>query len=106
VRVDRRRWLQKIGRLFAFQLAAELERARAVVEVHADDGVGRDGGCVDRVRLGQAAPVVEHERFAVEPGVMGPASDYDPAQLLPWAVQDAHSGSTFPPSTLNAIEKT
>ena len=52
------------------------------------------------------AAVVEHQPIALERALVHAPAEHDAAQLPARSVEHAHSGSTFPPSTENAIENT
>ena len=124
VRVERAHRLLEPGRGLAFEGSAELDRARAVVQVHAEDLARLAGRQVDRVPLRHPAAVGQRQRIALRLAPLRPAVEEDPAMLAPRPVEHAHralpagraespvagraspTGCTEPPVTVKAIECT
>ena len=90
VGVERAHGFREVRRGLAVEVAAELDGARAKVEVHADDLLRLARRQVDRVRFRQPAAVRERERLAVRLAPLGPAVEQDAAALPPGSVENAH----------------
>jgi hypothetical protein len=58
------------------------------------------------VDLGDGPPVIEDEPIALQLAEMNAPAVDDAPKFAPRSIEHTHSGSTFPPTTENAIENT